>query len=41
MYLGQLLQSISKEYKNIYIRGIAFDSRKVKKGDIFFAIKGS
>ncbi len=41
MYLGQLLQSVSKEYKKIYIRGISFDSRKVKKGDIFFAIQGS
>ena len=41
MYLGQLLQSVSKKYKKIDVRGISFDSRKVKKKDIFFAIQGN
>ena len=41
MHLGQLLKSVSKDYQKIQVRGISFDSRKVKKGDIFFAIKGS
>ena len=41
MHLGQLLKSVSKEYQKIYVRGISFDSRKVKKKDIFFAIKGN
>ena len=40
MYLGQLLKSVSKDYRKIHVRSISFDSRKVKKGDIFFAIKG-
>ena len=41
MLLGQLLKSVSKNYQKIYVRGISFDSRKVKKRDIFFAIKGN
>ena len=40
MYLGQLLKSVSKVYQKTYVHGISFDSRKVKKGDIFFAIRG-
>ena len=40
MYLGQLLKSVSKKYQKISVRGISFDSRKVKKKDIFFAIQG-
>ncbi len=41
MYLGQILKSASKKYRKIYVREIAFDSRKVKKGDVFFAIRGN
>jgi len=41
MRLGQLLKSASKKYQKIYVRGISFDSRNVKKKDIFFAIKGN
>ena len=41
MHLGKLLKSVSRDYQKIQVRGISFDSRKVKKGDIFFAIKGS
>ena len=41
MYLCHLLKSVRKDYQKIYVRGISFDSRKVKKGDIFFAIDGN
>ena len=40
MFLGQLLKSVSKNHQKINISGISFDSRKVKKNYIFFAIKG-
>ena len=40
MLLGNLLKSVSKNYQKIPVEGICFDSRKVKKKDIFFAIKG-
>lgn len=35
MLLGQLLKSVKKKYKRINIKGISFDSRRVKK-KIFF-----
>ena len=41
MLLGNLLKSTVKKYQKIPVKGISFDSRKVKKGDIFFAIKGN
>ena len=41
MYLGQLLKSVGKGNQKIYVEGISFDSRKVKKRDIFFAINGN
>ena len=41
MLLGELLKSTKENYKNIPVRGISFDSRKVKKNYIFFAIKGN
>jgi len=41
MLLGNLVKSVDKKYKKIPVKGISFDSRKVKKGDIFFAISGS
>ena len=40
MLLGNLLKSTNKKYQKIYVSGISFDSRKVKKNDIFFAIPG-
>jgi len=40
MFLENVLKSVSKKYKNIPIRGISFNSKKTKKGDIFFAIRG-
>ena len=41
MLLGNLLKSTNKKYQKIYINGISFDSRKVEKNDIFFAIVGN
>ena len=41
MLLGNLLKSVSKDYQRIPADGISFDSRKVKKRDIFFAIQGN
>ena len=41
MLLGNLLKSVRKDYQKIPIRGISYDSRKVKEKDLFFAIKGS
>ena len=41
MLLGNLLKSTNKNYRKIHVKGIAFDSRKVKKKYIFFAIIGN
>ena len=41
MYLPELLKTVGKKYRKIYVKGICFDSRKAKKSDIFFAIKGN
>ena len=41
MLLGKLLRTVSKRYQRIPVEGICFDSRKVKKNYIFFAIKGN
>ena len=41
MLLGNLLKSTNKNYRKIPVKGISFDSRKIKKKDIFFAIKGN
>tara|TARA_Y100000590_G_scaffold400450_1_gene484523 strand:+ start:3384 stop:6233 length:2850 start_codon:yes stop_codon:yes gene_type:complete len=41
MLLGNLLKLESKKYNNIFVKGISFDSRKIKKGEVFFAIKGN
>ena len=41
MYLSELFKSVDKKYRNIYVKGICFDSRKAKKNDIFFAIQGN
>jgi len=39
MLLGSLVRS-KKKYQRIPVTGISYDSRVVKKGDIFFAIRG-
>ena len=41
MYLPELLKTVGKKYRKIYVKGICFDSRKAKKNDIFFAIQGN
>jgi len=41
MLLGNLLKSTNKNYRKIPVKGISFDSRKIKKKDVFFAIKGN
>ena len=41
MLLGNLIKSAGKKYKKKYVKDICFDSRKVKKNDIFFAIEGN
>ncbi len=41
MLLKKLIKNLPDEKKNIKVRGIADDSRKIKKGFIFFAIKGN
>ena len=41
MHLGDLIKSADKKYKKIPISGISFDSRKVQKRNIFFAIEGN
>ena len=41
MLLKNLISNIPKEKKKIEIRGLASDSNKIKKGYIFFAIKGN
>ena len=41
MQLKDYIPNIKKKYNNISFSGISFDSSKIKKGDIFFAIKGN
>jgi len=41
MQLGKLIKCSNKNYNKINIKGISFDSRKVKKDDVFFAIQGN
>jgi len=40
MLLGKLLKFTNKKYRKIRVNSISFDSRKIKKKDVFFAIKG-
>ena len=41
MYLKDFIPNINKRYKEVFFSGVSFDSSKVKKNDIFFAIKGN
>ena len=41
MHLGKLIKSARREHQKISVKNICFDSRKIKKKDIFFPIKGS
>ena len=40
MLLGNYFHNININYKNFSFSGISFDSAKIKKDNIFFAIKG-
>ncbi len=41
MQLRDFIPNIKKKYNGIFFSGISFDSSKVKKDNIFFAIKGN
>ena len=41
MLLKDYIPNIDKKYNKISFSGLAFESSKVKKGNIFFAIKGN
>ena len=41
MQLKDYIPKINKKYREVFFSGISFDSTKVKKNDIFFAIKGN
>ena len=41
MLLKDYIPNIKKKYNEIFFSGIAFESNKVKKDNIFFAIKGN
>ena len=41
MLLKNLISNISEEKKKIKITGLSTNSKEVKKGNIFFAIKGN
>ena len=41
MLLGDYFQNIQASYKKFFFSGISFDSTKIKKNNIFFAIKGN
>ena len=41
MLLGNYFHNINKNYKNFSFSGISFDTKSLKKNNIFFAIKGN
>ncbi|WP_075484220.1 UDP-N-acetylmuramoyl-L-alanyl-D-glutamate--2,6-diaminopimelate ligase [Candidatus Pelagibacter communis] len=41
MLLGNYFHNINKNYKNFSFSGISFDTKSIKKNNIFFAIKGN
>ena len=41
MLLGNYFHNINKNYKNFSFSGISFDTKNIKKNNIFFAIKGN
>ena len=40
MYLGNFIKNLNKKYHKAYFSGLAFDSKKVQRDNIFFAIEG-
>ena len=41
MYLGKFIKKIDKKFYNTHFSGVTFDSSKVKKNFIFFALRGN
>ena len=41
MLLEKLIKNLPTKKKKIWIKGLAINSKKIKKGFIFFAIKGN
>ena len=41
MLLKDYIPNVNKKFRNIFFSGISFDSKNVKKNNIFFAIKGN
>ena len=41
MLLKDYISNINKKYRKVFFSGISFDSSKVKKDNIFFAINGN
>ena len=41
MQLKDYIPNVNKKYRDVLFSGIAFDSSRVKKNNIFFAIKGN
>ena len=41
MLLKDFVPKLNKKYNDIFFSGISFDSSKIKKNNIFFAIKGN
>ena len=41
MIIGNFFKKVKSKYKNHNFAGLCFDSSKCKKGNIFFAIKGT
>ena len=41
MQLKDYFPQVSKKYNRNFFSGISFDSKKIKKNNIFFAIKGN
>ena len=40
MYLRNYIKNLNKKHYKVYFSGLAFNSKKVKKNNIFFALKG-
>ena len=41
MLLKKLINNCPNKLANIKVKGLSSDTRKLKKGDLFFALKGS
>ena len=41
MLLGNYFKNINNKYKKFFFSGISFDTKNIKKNNIFFAIKGN